>query len=118
MSSTNLSQRSWVWGSAKGFDLKLFHKQVGNERADGGTHGSTMYLFIILSLEEEVCVLRQNSSNGIMCKMDMLVLLGKEWSCCHFCLAMLMEGSLIFSLRPDDAASVWRQQKLVFNKLI
>ena len=47
-----------VWGSAKDFDLKLFHKQVGNERADGGTHGSTMYLFLILTLEEEVCVFK------------------------------------------------------------
>ena len=43
-------------GRAKGFDLKLFHKQVGNEGADGGTHGSTMDLFIMLTLEEEVCV--------------------------------------------------------------
>ena len=45
-----------VWGSAKEFDLKLFHKQVGYEGADGGTHASTMRLFIILTLEEEVCV--------------------------------------------------------------
>ena len=54
MSSTNLSQRWGVWGAAKGFDLKHFHKQVGN-RADGGTHGSTLELFIVLTLEEEVC---------------------------------------------------------------
>ena len=26
--------------------------------------------------------------------------------------------SLTFSVRPDEAASVWRQQKLIFNKLI
>ena len=45
-------------GSAKGFDLKLFHEQVCNERANGGPHGSTMYLFIILTLEEEVCVFK------------------------------------------------------------
>ena len=45
-------------GSAKGFDLKLFHKQDGNEKADGGTHGSTMYLFVILTLEDEVCVFK------------------------------------------------------------
>ena len=56
MSSTNLSHRQGVWGSAKGLDLKLFHKQVDDERADEGTHCSTLNLFIILTLEEEVCV--------------------------------------------------------------
>ena len=45
-----------MWGSTKGLDLKLFHKQVGDERVDGGTHGCTLNLFIILTLEEEVCV--------------------------------------------------------------
>ena len=40
----------------KGFYLKLFHKDVCYEGADGGTHSSTLYLFIILTLEEEVCV--------------------------------------------------------------
>ena len=45
-----------VWGRAKGLDFELFHKQVGWEGADLGTHGSTMDLFIILTLEEEVCV--------------------------------------------------------------
>ena len=36
----------------KGFYLKLFHKQVCYERANGGT----LDLFIILTLEEEVSV--------------------------------------------------------------
>ena len=45
-----------MWGSVKGYDLKLFYEQVGNERANGGAHGSTMYLFIILIFEEDVCV--------------------------------------------------------------
>ena len=58
MSLTNLSQRQGVWDSAKGFDLKLFHEQVGNERADEGTHGSTLDLFIILTLKEEACVFK------------------------------------------------------------
>ena len=35
-----------------------------------------------------------------------------------FVTAHLYLCSLTFSLRPDEAASVWRQQKLVFNKLI
>ena len=44
------------WGRAKGLDFKLFYEQVGNEGAKGGTHGSTMDLFIILTLEEKVSV--------------------------------------------------------------
>ena len=47
-----------MWGSAKGLDLKLFHEQVGNEGDDGGTHGCTMNLFVILTLEEEVHVFK------------------------------------------------------------
>ena len=45
-----------VWGRAKGLDFKLFHKQVANEGANGETHGNTMDLFVILNLEEELCV--------------------------------------------------------------
>ena len=44
--------------SAKGLDLKLFHEQVGNEEANRGTHGCTMNLFIILTLENEVSVFK------------------------------------------------------------
>ena len=40
----------------EGFDFKLFHEDVGYERADGGSHSCTLYLFIILTLEEEVSV--------------------------------------------------------------
>ena len=53
MSSKKLGHKG-LWGSAKGFYLKLFHEQAGNEGANGGTHGCTMYLFLILTLEEEV----------------------------------------------------------------
>ena len=42
-----------VWETAKGLNLKLFHEQVGNEVTDRGALGSTMYLFIILTLEEK-----------------------------------------------------------------
>ena len=52
-----------MWGTAKALDLKLFHEQVADEGDDGGTHGCTMNLFIILTLEEEISILRQNSSN-------------------------------------------------------
>ena len=43
-------------GGAKSLYLKLFPKDVGYERADGGSHSCTMDLFIILTLEEEVSV--------------------------------------------------------------
>ena len=45
-------------GSAKGFYLKLFHEQVGNEGTNGQTHDCTMDLFIILTLEDEVSVFK------------------------------------------------------------
>ena len=43
-----------MWSSVQGLDLKLLHKEVGNEGADGGTHGCTLKMFVILTLEEEV----------------------------------------------------------------
>ena len=43
-------------GRLEGFGFKLFYKQVGYEGADWGTHGCTMDLFIVLTLEEEVGV--------------------------------------------------------------
>ena len=56
VSSRYLSHSWGMWDRAKDLDFKLFHKQVGNEGANRGFHGSTMDLFIILTLEEEVCV--------------------------------------------------------------
>ena len=47
-----------VCGRAKGLAFNLFHKQVDSEGADGATYGSTMNLFVILTLEEEVCVFK------------------------------------------------------------
>ena len=43
-------------GRLDGFGFKLLNEQVGYEGADGGTHGCTMDLFIVLTLEEEVDV--------------------------------------------------------------
>ena len=50
----------------KGFNLKLFYEQVAYEGtdADGGTHGSTMDLFIKLTLDEEVCVFKAELQKG------------------------------------------------------
>ena len=64
VSSTNLSHRVRVGAWTKGFDLKLLHEQVGYERTNGGTHGSTMDLFIKLTLEEEVCVFKAELQEG------------------------------------------------------
>ena len=47
-----------------GFGFKLFHEQVGYERADGGTHGCSMDLFIILTLEEEVGISEAELQKG------------------------------------------------------
>ena len=63
--SINLSHNwEFVWGRAKGLDFELFHEQVGNEGANGGTHGSTMDLFAILTLEEEVYVFEAKLQEG------------------------------------------------------
>ena len=53
LSSTKLSQRWMVGGSAYGFDFNPLHELVGNEGAKGGTHGCTIDLFIVCTLEEE-----------------------------------------------------------------
>ena len=73
VSPTHLSHR-WGWHRAKDFDFKLFHKQIGNEGTDRRTYDSTMELFVIITLEEEVCVFEQNSRSVTFCCMDILVL--------------------------------------------
>ena len=61
-----------MWGSAKGFNLKLFHEQVGNERPNGEP---------------------MEASKVVMCGMDMFVLLSNVGSCCNFCWTICTEGS-------------------------
>ena len=53
-----------VWGRTDSLNFKLFHKQVGNCEANGGTHGRTMDLFIILTLQEELCVFEAKLQQG------------------------------------------------------
>ena len=53
-----------MWEGAKGFNLKLFYEQVGNEETNWGNNGSTLYLFIILTLEEEVYVFKADLQKG------------------------------------------------------
>ena len=71
-------------GRAKGLDLELFHEQVANEGANGGIHGSTMDLFIILTLEEEISVLRQNSRGVTICLCRHVGPLLEEWVLLEF----------------------------------
>ena len=44
-----------------------------------------MGLFIILTLEEEKGIFRQDSSDVVMCCMEMVALLCSCGSCCNFC---------------------------------
>ena len=67
---------------------------VGNKRANGGTHGWTRDLFVILTLEEEVSVFEAKLRSVIICGMDMLVLCGRVRSYCNFSLTMLREESV------------------------
>ena len=54
----------WVGKGLEGFDFKLFHEDVGYKGADGGSHSCTLYLFIILTLEEEVGVGKAELQQG------------------------------------------------------
>ena len=57
VSSTNLSHKWGVEAVLRALTSN-FHEQVGNEGADGGTHGCTTDLFIILTLEEVVSMFK------------------------------------------------------------
>ena len=61
---------------------------------NGGTHGCTTDLFKILTLEHEVCVLRQNSSRVMIWGMNIEVLFGSRDSCLSLCWTMVMMGSM------------------------
>ena len=52
-----------------------------------------MDLFIILTLEEEVCVFNAKLQSQTICGMDMLVLWESSGSYLSLCFTMLMEGS-------------------------
>ena len=80
-------------GRAKGLDFKFFHEQFIEKGANGGTPSSTMDLFVILTLEEEVCIL--GKTPGVC------LFVVWKWSYVRevdpvviFCLTMLMDGSI------------------------
>ena len=57
----------------------------------GGPHSCTLYLLIILTLEEEVGMGKAELQQGEICGMDMEVLCGRV-SCCNLCLTIWMDG--------------------------
>ena len=59
----------------------------------GEPMAAPMDLFIVLTLEEEECVLRQNCRSVTIWGMDIWVLWGSVGSCLHFCWTMLIAGS-------------------------
>ena len=76
-----------MWGVGQrvyGLDLKLFHEKVGDEETNRRTHASTMDMFIIVTLEEEVHVNETNSKRLTIWGMDMMVLWDSRGSCCNF----------------------------------
>ena len=55
-----------------------FHEQVGNEGTNRVTHGHTIDLFIMLTLEEEVSVSEAKLQLGDYLGVDMDVLCGRK----------------------------------------
>ena len=94
VSSTYLSHKWGVWGRTKGLDFELFHKQVGNEGANGGIHSSTM---------DPVCNTYLGKGKYVFWGKTPGVWQFVVWtcwsfggsigSCCNFCLTILIEGS-------------------------
>ena len=82
-----------VGGSADGSGFKVLHEQVIYQWAYGGPSSSTMYLFIILTLECEKGILRQNSSRITILQINKEVLLVICGSCCSLPQMMSRTGS-------------------------
>ena len=80
VSFTYLSHRHRMLSRAKDPDFELYHEHVGNERANGRTHGSTMDLFVILTLEEEVSIFEAKLQEFDYFCIDMLVLCERSGS--------------------------------------
>ena len=104
MSSTSLSHSQGDIADGLGFEL--FHIQVGNEGANGGSHGCTMDLFKILTLEEEVGILSQNSSKVFICGIDTDILLGSRESCSSILWTMEIAGSAVTNVKIGKSLSL------------
>ena len=94
MLSTKLSCKWGVWIGAKGldFDFELFHRQVSDEGADGGTPWQHHGLVHNISLEEDICVFEAELQECVYLSYRHVGPLCKKWVC-SFCLTMLMEES-------------------------
>ena len=73
--------------------FKVLHKQVGYQRAYGGAHGCTLYLFIILTFKGERLLFRQNLRRVMMLLMNGEALLLSCGSCCNLSWMMSRAGS-------------------------
>ena len=67
--------------SVDGLVFKLFHELVDQNGTGGRSTGSSRFLFIIFTLEEEIGVFEAELSFVIMCCMDNDVLLWSFMSC-------------------------------------
>ena len=81
-------------GRAKAHDFELFHKQVGNERSNGGNPWQHHGPVLIITLEEEVSVLKTKLQKCGYLLIGHVGPLCEEWACYSFCLMILMEGSM------------------------
>ena len=89
VSSTYLSHYLGKWVAVLlAMVLKSSHKQVGHNGADGRFHGCPMHIFIILTLEEEIGVLRHNSNRVVMYCISLDVLRCSYVSCFNLWLIM------------------------------
>ena len=86
MSSINLSQIL----DGLGDELKAL---VSKSWTYGRSHGSTLYLFLILTLKAKKVLLRQKHRRDMMLGMENGVLLGSVVSCCSLLCIMFRAGS-------------------------
>ena len=92
--STYLSQSLGGFGAVlMALESNSSHEWVGYNGNNGATHSCTIDLYIILTMEEEIGILRHNSNNVVMCCMGIEDLLCSWKSCYNFCLMMEMAGS-------------------------
>ena len=82
-----------ILGGAYGSGFKVSHEEVGNQWAYGRTNSSTMYLFIILTLECEKGNFKADLRRMIMLLIEREVLLWSSGSCCSLPQVMLRAGS-------------------------
>ena len=77
----------------------LIMTKVGYEGTDGGTHSSTLDMFIKLTLEDDVCVFKAELQKGNYALNGHAVLCGRVGSCGNFCCTMMIERSNVTEVK-------------------